>query len=581
MPNNVNRACDCCNRRKIRCDRGKPCENCDRAELACTYAAKPRKRGPKGSAARTIYALRLDQAKETSPECNKCEICDQSSPTYDCAADSTLRIQRSFATAFEAGPSACSVGGDPANAFVPHHVLSPTSVKMCGDIFFNNMYPIMPVLHGDSFPEYLVTFQTNPETYSLLASLCAITIIQLCSIPGNTTHPRNHLLAPLSRTLISETLRARKYFDYIETPTVDTTLTSFFLFCCYGNLERHQHAWYYLREAISFMQALGIDNEKSYEDLDPVEGRRRRRVFWLLFISERAYAVQRHRPFTLRKTIALPTTNLDDGSVDPILLNFVTLAKLFQTFDDQFIALWNSGPNTPAISHDGSTDGLSDDWLSGLHRQLGSSFPEGLVTDIIPIQKADILVSQQWLHLIVWQLSVAKGCLSSGEGKEEALRFQFPIKLARSVVAITSRVSLEALEAHGIGMQEKLFDIACSLSDVIKFVPTSAPASSFTIGPRDYLQEFVSLLSSLRCGQSRYLQALVTKTQDILQVNSPRLSISYPESPTHSTPSSTSSRSRTNSPEEEGGTIRRAWSTSGDTLLDEFVFPTVMKLQQP
>jgi hypothetical protein len=73
---------------------------------------------------------------------------------------------------------------------------------------------------------------------------------------------------------------------------------------------------------------------------------------------------------------------------------------------------------------------------------------------------------------------------------------------------------------------EKLFDVACTLTDVMACVPLES--ASFDIGPRDYLMEFVSLLSRLRGGDSRFLPLLLTKINDSL----PLLSSSPSMSPT-------------------------------------------------
>lgn len=61
---------------------------------------------------------------------------------------------------------------------------------------------------------------------------------------------------------------------------------------------------------------------------------------------------------------------------------------------------------------------------------------------------------------------------------------------------------------------EKLFDVACTLIDVIACVPLSP--TSYEMGPRDYLNRFVALISSLRGGQSRYLPLLQNKIAEVL-----------------------------------------------------------------
>lgn len=76
---------------------------------------------------------------------------------------------------------------------------------------------------------------------------------------------------------------------------------------------------------------------------------------------------------------------------------------------------------------------------------------------------------------------------------------------------------------------EKLFDVACSLTDVLSLLPT--PNDPFVLGPRDYLTQFLTLLSTLRNGDSRFLPLLLSKVHDVLpRLASPMLQ-TVPETP--------------------------------------------------
>jgi hypothetical protein len=61
---------------------------------------------------------------------------------------------------------------------------------------------------------------------------------------------------------------------------------------------------------------------------------------------------------------------------------------------------------------------------------------------------------------------------------------------------------------------EKLFDVACCLADVVAVTPFSSDA--FELGPRDYVSRFLTLISTLRGGQSRYLPLLLAKLSEVL-----------------------------------------------------------------
>lgn len=61
---------------------------------------------------------------------------------------------------------------------------------------------------------------------------------------------------------------------------------------------------------------------------------------------------------------------------------------------------------------------------------------------------------------------------------------------------------------------EKLFDIACCLTDAVSC--TSFSPDALALGPRDYVSRFLTLIQTLRGGQSRYLPLLLVKLQEVL-----------------------------------------------------------------
>lgn len=392
------RACDCCSRRKVRCDRQKPCQNCQKSDLLCSYASKPKKRGPKGPT-KIIQELRLlQQAQQQTTSTSTAASQDDASAggfnmmmsetdTARYAADrhyhhnnttsaeydvetntpspaSTSRSHSSTSPIASPG-GGCSGGGgggftyqrpgasyfpDPTTGalvhpnpiFKPHRLVTHAFAANCAAIFFQNLYPIMPIFDRASFHEaYIRRCHSEPQVYALVTAMCALTLIQLCAVsdggagggggaepPESTSTSNNspwessaaaarlgisseYELERLSKTLLSEALRARRFFEYIAAPSLDTVITSFFLFCCYGNLESNAHAWYYLRESIGFAQGIGLDEEKTYwrarqqqqqQQMQAgaregrgagagagalSDGERWRRMFWLLFITER------------------------------------------------------------------------------------------------------------------------------------------------------------------------------------------------------------------------------------------------------------------------------------------------------
>lgn len=125
----------------------------------------------------------------------------------------------------------------------------------------------------------------------MITALCSFMLIQpgVASLIGRATdEPTDSVINPkLGLILLNETVRVRKSYDYVENPSVNTVITSFFLFgCCFG-LNKHNTAWLHLREATAFAQILGMQDENTYLFGNAVETSRRRRLFWLLFVTER------------------------------------------------------------------------------------------------------------------------------------------------------------------------------------------------------------------------------------------------------------------------------------------------------
>lgn len=168
-------------------------------------------------------------------------------------------------------------------------------------LFFDRLYPVFPVLEKYSLPsEGTVSdpLHRSWDRYALLTSLAAAVTEQLNIVgtsPGYQSDWSGGAFPPDETTRefysaeywTQQTLQARLRWDFMGDPNEATIMTSFFLFEYYGNKNCSQRAWYYLREAIGFALAIGLDDPDTYLNLDPKVSQRRCRLFWLLFITER------------------------------------------------------------------------------------------------------------------------------------------------------------------------------------------------------------------------------------------------------------------------------------------------------
>lgn len=485
----LKRACDCCRKRKVKCDGEDPCGPCRKATIRCAYLQPPKKKGPKGlRSARVLHALRkIDEAAPITPQSPLSPILpndDLSRWSWSSKDSSPLpasyvdhaQYPSDFAQTAVAPHGPYYHGSIPAQGTylpqnqIPHQrsqdpwvqryrepelqqtyypsEVQPTLPRIPNErfrpyvqLFFNHLFPIMPIIDRALYLDptlYDNTSSLSSETYAFLCALSAATIVQLDAAtepPSFQPLPGRH--GSEAEVLVQECLRSRREFDYIGHPTTLTIMTSFFIFAFYGNNEKAEKAWHYLQESISFTEYLDMDDERAISKLDPVEAQWRRRLYWLLFVTERAYSIQRRKPSRLHASIQLP---LSLESEDPALLNgFVNLIHLFSAIDDQFVNVWRG-------TRRGSL--CSGPWLAETQRSL-----DGVaiaLENITETQQLDISVSREWLHVLAWQLGI-RDRLISGKG-EGSMRLEYPVELARRVVCITERANTLALDSHGIGM---------------------------------------------------------------------------------------------------------------------------------
>lgn len=136
-------------------------------------------------------------------------------------------------------------------------------------------------------------------------------------------------------------------------------------------------------------------------------------------------------------TIQLPSPE-EDPTETVQLTGFLHLIKLYKPFDETFFGLWNR-----------SIHGSVPSWLIQLQQQLSDALPnylDGTETQII-----DLKMSQQWLKMMIWQLAISHGFIST-MASDNTLSFRFPIEISRDLVELSGEFSQHAMEVHGSGI---------------------------------------------------------------------------------------------------------------------------------
>ena len=132
-------------------------------------------------------------------------------------------------------------------------------------------------------------------------------------------------------------------------------------------------------------------------------------------------------------------------------------------------------------------------------------------------QQADLLLSREWLKLVVWQLCLSKTLLSDSSMVEESMSLHSPVSVARNVVLTTSHLPVKALDANGVGILEKIFDVGCSLADVLSLEPSYLRGTALKVGPGEYLREIVHIVGTAMGGSPCHSRVLAWKVDKCFQ----------------------------------------------------------------
>ncbi|KAJ5661778.1 uncharacterized protein N7477_009394 [Penicillium maclennaniae] len=517
-------ACDNCRRRKIKCSRELPCDKCQRLLLSCSYSDVLRRKGPKF---RTLYPLApihpLSNLNENARKQSYTEspygFSSPSSPAF--AINDPLYAPLDIADTLSqlpppelvSSPDSTESTVESANDRILPHArrLSPQILLAHVNVYLKYLFPIMPVVRGDELrldsqqPQRL-----SPQRYAFLASLCTATHIQL-KLDGATPVPEHARLQSLGEghslisgeKLLAEAVRARQECDIVEDISIETLLTSFFLFASYGNMDKQSHAWFYLCQATSMAFTLGLQRESTYAELDTEEAEERRRVFWLLFITERGYALQQSKPVVLRSTIHKPQVLCSE---DPILAyGFINLINIFEKLT----------PNLYDWVSAGGGDGLLEKPpTSGIQSSLSKPIS---LDGVLEIQQVDILITQQWLQAMMWKLSISHAT-QPGARDDGVLPFHLPVLVGKAVMSVIGSASQGAVDAHGIGMEQKLFDMGSSVADVTRSLGSKSlhRLTESSVDPRELLWGILHTLSQIRGSPSYLFPSLLERCKTVL-----------------------------------------------------------------
>lgn len=381
------------------------------------------------------------------------------------------------------------------------HPLSDSALIPTLALFYERLGGVMPVFSRTWLFSRLDKddHQTDPHFAAMLIAMSALVVIQAQPHADAKDKRADRLSARKRRSkatrLLEETLKLREGPMLGQHSNLEMCCTSFFVFATLFGLGEHSAAWYRLRESITLAHLCRLHEPASYENLPRDEAERRLRMYWLLAITERAFAIQRGMPLMLTGNPRASTASLRAKLGFKELSDFPDLQlRLFDHVDEKFVDCWNrkcQGPGCPNFDAERAialwksfTEGINqpgsrersatgedrdeDGGVTGHEHSSGASNPYRSSTmSATPVQRrqvqrADVEVTRHWLLNRLWLITLNHGLLSI-DARDPPLRVDHALHVAQSVYDVCDGLSLAAMEAHGVGFTYKLFDVAQTL----------------------------------------------------------------------------------------------------------------------
>lgn len=305
------------------------------------------------------------------------------------------------------------------------------------NLFFDKMYAVYPVMDE----RHLRSLLDNRNSLQgienrLLWSICALTLMAVDAWPTMNLEKRTSAACGYIRKCLED----RTSSTYIEDVAVEDVLISLFIAVTYFDLKCRKNAWFYVREAITLAQAAGMDTVERDMKLQPAERLRRQRIYALLYISERGACIHDTFPVSILSAPELICDRLPGEDLS-VSTGLNMLFRLFSLLDLNYIQARNR------LSLSGGTDKEYVE-LAILQEQLCRDLD---LTNVSEIQRADVLITQQWLRLMVWQTALRLGLISS-TSMNPSYSYAYPIQIASSLQDVLKTLPSTAIEVHGLGI---------------------------------------------------------------------------------------------------------------------------------
>ncbi|GHJ89561.1 hypothetical protein NliqN6_5963 [Naganishia liquefaciens] len=399
--------------------------------------------------------------------------------------------------------------------------------------FFTRIAPMIPIFSLTDIQARLdhLAWQATPEKdfVGLVLAMTALSLVHPLTIHESVHRPTRFRQAQI---LIDEALRLRAGWSFGSQTSVEAIMTSYLIFGALYEMGHLVAARMRLREAVALGEAMGLDEGRMYVCLSRREAIRRLKMFWVLSVTERAYSLQHGGKIVFESSISADQVLLavdgtravcntskeasaaDDETDPPPSLKY--LAHLFSYIDQDLLACWNG-----RCAGVGSCRSLTESRAVHILGRLGGTaenvFGVDLAhherrADMTESQRADLLITWQWLRNRMWKLAERHGMTTTNtaQGPIE-LSHMYLARVAIATLNICKGLSTSSMDAHGAGFAQKLYDIASAVPELLRQDVVHEPAL-FSRAQRAHLdvivRELYGHVARYRSGQSELVGPL-------------------------------------------------------------------------
>jgi hypothetical protein len=445
------KACDACKRRKVKCNGKQRCQQCTHLDLECLYSTAT----PSSRSRKAIVRGRVIE------ECKGPGI------------SSGRRTPTSLLPAPLEASSTSRGGSDLSGT----SVFDPAFFIDLIPDYVSSILPVLPIFGESEFRSAIDRMETSEEDRAFLYVLGAITMSMTRLGPR---HPQENINRV--RALYRLALKIRGPLiphDPVTTRSIMIPLVT--SICELTNHHDVDMGFFYLREAITRIQILRVYDPERMARLDVRVRAQQERMYWLLFVHERYFSIYHRQPIVLPALQDLPG---DDPSMRPeVIEGFRQIIRLFSIIDKDFTEFWV----------DRQRPSMTFAWVEKKQAELGGDIEVwgNEISSLTDMQQIDLVVTRYWLHTLLWQLTLSKLLLTSSvDGEREFMSFMFPIRLSRGLRSSLATMPREAVEIHGTGILQKIFDVTDTIADILVHVPAATNNSKTE---SDHLDDFLFL----------------------------------------------------------------------------------------